>query len=75
MATTVVSLPLPLPAESNPSEARKRRREILSSQRNNLATTAIVPDPSPLSLSSTVPVVTMVEPTEGSSTKRRRFPS
>ena len=50
MAATVVSLPLPQPHElslavDNPADARKRRREILASQRNLVAT----PDPSPSS--------------------------
>jgi hypothetical protein len=40
MAATVVSLPLPEPALSaeNPAEARKRRREILASQRGSTST-------------------------------------
>lgn len=66
MATTVVSLPLPLPVESNPSEARKRRREILSSQRN-LAT----PDPSPLS-ADVAATTTMAMAAAPEGNKRRR---
>jgi len=44
MATTVVSLPLPqsLDVESNPAEARKRRREILASHRHANGTSAAV---------------------------------
>jgi len=72
MTTAVVSLPLPQPHEhvvgvDNPAEARKRRREILASQRLATAT----PDAS-LSVSAAVNPMVPVSSTEVNAANKRR---
>ena len=68
MAATVVSLPLPAPldVDMNPAEARKRRREILASQRNAATAT---PD---VSSSTSDAAVLDNTATNTGSNKRRR---